>query len=208
MALPGMNLDTWLIYLLASIGLSLTPGPNSLLALTHGALYGARRTLFTIVGGVFGFSALIALAMFGLGALLQSSASVLGVLKWLGRAYLVWLGVQLWRSPGLQLELNAGNAGLNNAGLFRQGLLSAMANPKVLLFYGAFLPQFIDPQRGLLLQFVVMAATFASVEFLVEYLLARLAYRVRPWLSKAGKGFNRCCGGLFALIGVALPLSR
>ncbi len=208
MALPGMNLDTWLIYLLASIGLSLTPGPNSLLALTHGALYGARRTLFTTVGGVFGFSALIALAMFGLGALLQASASVLGVLKWLGGAYLVWLGVQLWRSPGLQLELNAGNAGLNNAGLFRQGLLSAMANPKVLLFYGAFLPQFIDPQRGLLLQFVVMAATFASVEFLVEYLLARLAYRVRPWLSKAGKGFNRCCGSLFALIGVALPLSR
>ncbi|MBR7519748.1 LysE family translocator [Pseudomonas juntendi] len=203
-----MNLDTWLIYLLASIGLSLTPGPSSLLALTHGALYGARRTLFTIVGGVFGFSALIALAMFGLGALLQASASVLGVLKWLGGAYLVWLGVQLWRSPGLQLELNAGNAGLNNAGLFRQGLLSAMANPKVLLFYGAFLPQFIDPQRGLLLQFVVMAATFASVEFLVEYLLARLAYRVRPWLSKAGKGFNRCCGSLFALIGVALPLSR
>jgi len=203
-----MALDTWLIYLLASIGLSLTPGPNSLLALTHGALYGARRTLFTIVGGVFGFSALIALAMFGLSALLQTSASVLGVLKWVGGAYLIWLGIQLWRSPGLHLELTARSARLGNAGLFRQGLLSAMANPKVLLFYGAFLPQFIDPQRGLLLQFVVMAATFASVEFLVEYLLARLAFRIRPWLAKGGKGFNRCCGSLFALIGVALPLGR
>lgn len=149
-----MALDTWLIYLLASIGLSLTPGPNSLLALTHGALYGARRTLFTIVGGVFGFSALIALAMFGLSALLQTSASVLGVLKWVGGAYLIWLGIQLWRSPGLQLELTERSARLGNAGLFRQGLLSAMANPKVLLFYGAFLPQFIDPQRGLVLQFV------------------------------------------------------
>ncbi|OUM38104.1 lysine transporter LysE [Pseudomonas putida] len=203
-----MALDTWLIYLLASIGLSLTPGPNSLLALTHGALYGARRTLFTIVGGVFGFSALIALAMFGLSALLQTSASVLSVLKWVGGAYLVWLGIQLWRRPGLHLELTERSARLSNAGLFRQGLLSAMANPKVLLFYGAFLPQFIDPQRGLMLQFVVMAATFASVEFLVEYLLARLAFRVRPWLAKGGKGFNRCCGSLFALIGVALPLSR
>ncbi|ABY98256.1 TPA: LysE family transporter [Pseudomonas putida] len=203
-----MALDTWLIYLLASIGLSLTPGPNSLLALTHGALYGARRTLFTIVGGVFGFSALIALAMFGLSALLQTSASVLGVLKWVGGAYLIWLGIQLWRSPGLQLELTERSARLGNAGLFRQGLLSAMANPKVLLFYGAFLPQFIDPQRGLVLQFVVMAATFASVEFLVEYLLARLAFRIRPWLAKGGKGFNRCCGSLFALIGVALPLGR
>lgn len=203
-----MALDTWLIYLLASFGLSLTPGPNSLLALTHGALYGARRTLFTIVGGLFGFSALIALAMFGLTALLQTSASVLTVLKWVGGAYLVWLGIQLWRSPALHLEVSERAARLSNLGMFRQGLLSAIANPKVLLFYGAFLPQFIDPQRGLLLQFVVMAATFASVECVVEYLLARLAFRIRPWLAKGGKGFNRCCGSLFALIGVALPLGR
>ncbi|AYG44798.1 LysE family translocator [Pseudomonas sp. Leaf58] len=203
-----MALNTWLLYLLASIGLSLTPGPNSLLALTHGALYGARRTLFTIVGGVFGFSALIALAMFGLGALLQTSASLLSVLKWVGGAYLIWLGIQLWRTPGLHLELSQQSARLGNASLFRQGLLSAMANPKVLLFYGAFLPQFIDPQRGLLLQFGVMAATFASVEFVVEYLLARLAFRIRPWLAKSGRGFNRCCGSLFALIGVVLPLGR
>jgi len=203
-----MALDTWLLYLLASIGLSLTPGPNSLLALTHGALYGARRTLLTIIGGVFGFSALIALAMFGLTALLQASASVLTALKWVGGAYLLWLGIQLWRSPALQLEVNTRAARLSNAGMFRQGLLSAMANPKVLLFYGAFLPQFIDPQRGLFVQFVIMAATFASVEFVVEYLLARLAFRIKPWLAKGGKGFNRCCGGLFALIGVALPLGR
>ncbi|WEL53295.1 LysE family transporter [Pseudomonas kermanshahensis] len=203
-----MALDTWLIYLLASIGLSLTPGPNSLLALTHGALYGARRTLFTIVGGVVGFSALIALAMFGLSALLQTSAAVLGILKWVGGAYLVWLGIQLWRSPALHLEVTQRARSLGNAGLFRQGLLSAMANPKVLLFYGAFLPQFLDPQRGLLMQFVVMAATFASVECLVEYWLARLAFRIRPWLAKGGKGFNRCCGSLFAVIGLALPLGR
>ncbi|WP_060484452.1 LysE family translocator [Pseudomonas sp. NBRC 111123] len=203
-----MALDTWFIYLLASIGLSLTPGPNSLLALTHGARYGARRTLFTIFGGVFGFSALIALAMFGLTALLQTSASVLTVLKWVGGAYLVWLGIQLWRSPALHLEMTERAARLSNLGMFRQGLLSAIANPKVLLFYGAFLPQFIDPQRGLLVQFAMMAATFASVECVVEYLLARLAFRIRPWLAKGGKGFNRCCGSLFALIGVALPLGR
>jgi len=203
-----MALDTWLIYLLASLGLSLTPGPNSLLALTHGALYGARRTLFTIGGGMVGFSALIGLAMFGLGALLQTSGSLLQVLKWLGGAYLLWLGIQLWRNPALHLDPVAGAPRLDALGLFRQGLLSALANPKVLLFYGAFLPQFIDPQRNLLPQFLVMAATFVIVECAVEYLLARLAFRIRPWLLKGGKGFNRCCGGLFALIGVALPLSR
>lgn len=203
-----MALDTWLIYLLASIGLSLTPGPNSLLVLTHGALYGTRRALFTITAGVVGFSALIGLTMFGLSALLQASASALQVLKWVGGAYLVWLGIQLWRSPAMRMELTAGATPLSNAGLMRQGFLCALANPKVLLFYGAFLPQFIDPQRDLLVQFGVMAATFASVEFLVEYGLARLAFRVRPWLGKSGAGFNRCCGVLFAAIGVALPLGR
>ena len=203
-----MALDTWLIYLLACIGLSLTPGPNSLLALTHGALHGWRRTLFTIAGGGLGFSLLIALAMFGLGALLHASSGALQVLKWVGGAYLVWLGIQLWRSPGLELGMHAGAAPASDSGLFRQGLLSALANPKVLLFYGAFLPQFIDPQRSLVPQFIVMAATFAAVECVVEYILARLAYRIRPWLAKGGKRFNRCCGGLFAVIGAALPWGR
>lgn len=93
-------------------------------------------------------------------------------------------------------------------GFFFLGLLSALSNPKVILFYGAFLPQFVDPQRGLAVQFVVMAATFAVVEFLVELLLALLAFRVRPWLQRGGRAFNRSCGVLFVLIGVALPLAR
>ena len=94
-----MNIHTWLVYLLASIGLSLSPGPNGLLALTHGVLHGQRRTLFTIFGGSLGFIAVIALSMFGIGALLKTSLVWLSVLKWLGGAYLVWLGVQVWRSP-------------------------------------------------------------------------------------------------------------
>lgn len=203
-----MALDSWFIYFIATIGLALTPGPNSLLALTHGALYGSQRTLFTITGGVTGFSCLIALAMFGLGALLQASSSVLEVLKWVGGAYLLWLGLQLWRAPALNLTPVVGAGAPGAAGLFRQGFLSAVANPKVLLFYGAFLPQFLDPQRSLVPQFVVMAATFAAIEFLVEYLLARLAFRIRPWMERGGKGFNRVCGALFALIGTALPLAR
>ncbi|WAG81680.1 LysE family transporter [Metapseudomonas furukawaii] len=202
-----MALDTWLIYALATLGLSLTPGPNSLLALTHGALYGARRTLSTILGGVIGFSLLIALAMFGLGALLQASSDILLTLKWIGGAYLLWLGIQLWRSPPLHLGPLSGG-GLGDAALFRQGFLSAVSNPKVLLFYGAFLPQFLDPQASLLTQFFVMAATFAVAEFVVEYLLARLAFRIRPWMARGGNVFNRACGGLFVLVGAALPLSR
>ena len=203
-----MALHTWLIYLVAAIGLSLTPGPNSLLALTHGALHGHRRTLYTVAGGALGFVAVIALSMLGIGALLQASASALLVLKWVGGAYLVWLGVQLWRAPPLNLQAVAGAPFPRRSQLFRQGLFAAVSNPKAVLFYGAFLPQFIDPARSLWLQFAVMAGTFAVIECVVEVVLARLAHRVRPALERFGKRFNRVCGGAFAAMGVALPLTR
>ena len=99
-----MDIQSWILYALAAIGLSLTPGPNGLLALTHGALYGARRTVATILGGSLGFTLVIALSMFGIGALLAASVGLLVVLKWLGGAYLVWLGIQVWRSPDLDAQ--------------------------------------------------------------------------------------------------------
>ena len=94
-----MELNTWLIYAAAAAGLSLTPGPNGLLALTHGAPHGVRKTLFTIAGGALGFTSVIAVSLFGIGALLAASSELLVVLKWVGGAYLVWLGIGVWRSP-------------------------------------------------------------------------------------------------------------
>lgn len=204
-----MALNTWLIYLLACVGLSLSPGPNGLLALTHGVLYGPRRTLATIAGGVSGFVLVIGLSLFGIGALLQASAQALSLLKWVGGAYLVWLGIQLWRAPPVALAGDPASHGLTRSParrLFRSGLLSATTNPKGLLFFAAFLPQFIDPDRSLGLQFVLLAGTFAVTEFLTELALAGMAGRISPWLKRVGRGFNRVCGGMFVLIGLALPL--
>jgi homoserine/homoserine lactone efflux protein len=201
-----MSLQTWLLYLLAAIGLSLSPGPNSLLALTHGALHGPRRTLATVAGGALGFTVLIALSMFGIGALLAASAAWLTALKWVGGAYLVWLGVQVWRSPPIGAELAAGRRDQGLGSMFRQGALCAVTNPKGLLFFAAFLPQFVDPTRSLLLQFVVMAATFVGIEIITETVLAGAAHRIRPWLQRVGRRFNQGCGGVFAAIGLALPL--
>jgi homoserine/homoserine lactone efflux protein len=201
-----MALDTWLIYLLAAVGLSLSPGPNGLLALTHGALHGRRKASYTILGGAVGFVIVIALSMFGIGALLQASLRWLTVLQWLGGAYLVWLGIQVWRSPPIGLELPAGTPPRSGASMFRQGALSALTNPKALLFFAAFLPQFIDPSRSLWLQFVIMAGTFALVEIATELLIAAFAQRLSPWLQRVGRRFNQACGGIFIAIGVALPL--
>ena len=201
-----MALDTWLLFLAASIGISLTPGPNGLLALTHGALHGSRRTLFTIAGGVLGFVAVIALCMFGIGALVKSSIVWLTVLKWVGGLYLAYLGVKLWRSPPVTVQMDDDGAQASDASLFRAGLLAAGTNPKALLFFSALLPQFLDPHRSLELQLVVVAATFGTTEFLTEYALASTAHRIRPWLARVGRRFNRVCGGLFVAVGAALPL--
>ncbi len=203
-----MSLYIWLIYAAAVFGLALTPGPNGLLALSHGALHGHRKTLFTISGGVLGFTLLMALSMLGIGTLLQASAQALTLLKWLGGAYLIWLGIQLWRSPPLHLRMLEKATPSSGFTLFCQGLLSALSNPKVILFFAAFLPQFLRPEADLWLQFAIMALTFAVIEGTIEYLLARMAHRVRPWLQRSGKGFNRCCGGLFVLMGAALPMAR
>lgn len=204
-----MALQTLLLYLVAALGLSLTPGPNSLLVLTHGALHGHRKTWFTVAGGALGFTALIALSMLGIGALLKASAGALTVLKLLGGAYLVWLGIQLWRAPPIHLGAEARSLEQARGGaMFRQGLLTAVSNPKALLFYGAFLPQFIDPARDLLAQFILMATIFVAVEILVEWLLAVLAHRIRPWLERAGRNFNRSCGGMFMAMGLALPMTK
>jgi threonine/homoserine/homoserine lactone efflux protein len=201
-----MEAHTWLIYLLAAIGLSLSPGPNGLLALTHGALHGRRMALYTVTGGCLGFVTIIALSMFGIGALLQASLVWLTVLKWVGGAYLVWLGIQVWRSPPIGIDVSQRAEPRSGGSLFRQGALSAMTNPKAILFFAAFLPQFIDPARSLVIQFFVMAGTFAVTEFVTEIFIASVAHRISAWLARVGRGFNRACGGIFVAIGALLPL--
>ena len=108
----------------------------------------------------------------------------------------------------MQLKPDADAPFPRRSQLFRPRLYAAVSNPKALLFYGAFLPQFLDPARSLWLQFAVMAGTFAAIECVVEYLLARMAHRIRPKLERYGKRFNRVCGGAFAAMGVALPMTR
>ncbi|WP_374338001.1 LysE family translocator [Leeia sp.] len=202
-----MTLQTWILFAFATLGLSLTPGPNGMLALSHGALYGVRRTLLTISGGVLGFVLLLGLAMSGISAILKTSSAALAWLTWLGAAWLLWLGVQLWRSPPLSLENMSADPRAHGS-LFLQGLLSALSNPKVLLFFGAFLTPFIAPSAPLLPQFVVMALTFAVIEFGIELLLAVLAQRIRPWLQRLGHRFNQICAVLFGLIAVVLVLAH
>lgn len=204
-----MSLELWLVYLAAAIGLSLTPGPNGLLALTHGARFGLRPAVWTVLGGALGFLLLIAGSLAGLGALLAASGTAFTVAKWAGGAYLVYLGLRLWRSPAPVVAAPAPGrrpepAAARPLRLFGDGLLVAASNPKALLFFAAFLPQFMVPGASFAAQFLLLGGTFAVVEVIYELLLAGLAGRIAPWLGRHGRTFNRVAGGTFMGIGAAV----
>lgn len=201
-----VELTTWLVYVAAAAGLSFTPGPNGLLALTHGALHGVRRTFFTIAGGAVGFTAIIAASLFGIGALLAAAPNLLLVLKWVGGGYLVWLGIGVWRSPALGADQGPEAKVITRVDVFRQGLLASITNPKGILFFVAFLPQFLSEDIPLPVQFAVMAATFVGIEIITESVIAASAAKIQPLLARFGKRFNRGTGGLFMVIGVVLPM--
>lgn len=198
-----MTVELWIVYAVAAIGLSLTPGPNGLLSLTHGVRFGFSRTVFTVMGGVCGFLVLIAASLAGLGALLAASETAFTVTKWIGAVYLVYLGIRLWRAPAAAVgESDPGRVDHTPpARLFAQGFLVAVSNPKALIFFAAFLPQFMVPESSFWVQFAVLGGTFAFTEFCYELVLAGMAQRIAPWLTRYGRWFNRATGGTFVAIG-------
>jgi threonine/homoserine/homoserine lactone efflux protein len=211
-----MDLQLWLVYLAAAVGLSLTPGPNGLLVLTHGMRFGWRRTLPTALGGVTGFMALVAASIAGLGALLATSERAFEIVKWIGAAYLVYLGIRTWRAPP-PLVRQPGDGGAvavhkeerrSRGGRFTEGLMVALSNPKALVFFAAFLPQFMQPGTPLWLQFVILGGTFGVVELAYELVVASAAQQVAPWLGRHGRWFNGITGATFVAIGGLLALAR
>jgi len=201
-----MSFDVWMLYAAAAVGLSLTPGPNGLLSLTNGMRYGLRRTFFTVIGGCIGFLVLIAASMAGMGALLATSETAFVFAKWVGAAYLIYLGIKTWSAPAPQVQDCHTNSTDEQTAfrLFGQGFLVAVSNPKGLIFFAAFLPQFFDPQAYWLLQFLILGGTFVTVEFIYELTLAGAAQRIAPWLGKHGRWFNRAAGATFVGIGGVL----
>lgn len=202
-----MTIEVWLVYFLTAIGLSLTPGPNGLLALTHGANFGLRPTINTILGGALGFLLLIAASLAGMGALLAASEQAFTVAKFIGAGYLIFLGVRLWRAPEISISDVLSDVRAHHrkpSRLFSEGLVVSVSNPKGIIFFAAFLPQFMVPGMSFLMQLVVFGGTFVVVETVYELALAGLAQRIAPWLSRWGRWFNRATGSAFIGIGAAL----
>jgi len=178
-----MSLELWFAFALASAALLAVPGPTVMLVLSY-AMAGGRRTgLATVPGVTLGDFTAMTVSLMGAGAILAASATLFTALKLVGAAYLVWLGIQLWRT-GLPGE-NLGTRGpvKGQRAMFWSAYVVTALNPKSIVFFMAFVPQFIDPGEAALPQFVILEATFLTLAALNTALWAIMAGQMRARFS-------------------------
>jgi threonine/homoserine/homoserine lactone efflux protein len=195
----------------AFIGIA-TPGPTVLLALTNGSRYGVRRALPGMAGAMLSDFVLIGAVALGLGALLAASEFWFSVVKWVGVAYLAYLGVMLLRSKGTidqSLSGDASSGSQKPLAIFLKSFLVAVTNPKGYLFFSAFLPQFIAPDAPQVPQYATLAIVFASIDFLVMFGYALLGSQAVKYLRKSGAlWLDRICGGALLTLAGTLAFYR
>ena len=203
-----MDLATWLAFLLAAILIAVSPGPGAATSMSVGLRHGYWAALRAIGGLQSALLIQLTIVAAGLGALLSTSTTAFNVMKFLGAGYLIWLGIQKWRDAPQAID-GDGTAAVKPQGLFTQGLLVNLTNPKAIVFMAALTPQFIDPARTQWLQFVIIGATMCGVDTIVMSGYALLATRLRRWLRnpRAMRAQNRFFGGIFVGAGTLLAAS-
>ncbi|QDL94666.1 LysE family translocator (plasmid) [Paroceanicella profunda] len=182
------------------------PGPNVALIIATTLGHGQRAGIATVLGTTLGVGLQLVLVALGLAALLEHAAGAFSWLRWLGVAYLFWLGWRSWRRGAAAAEMPAQEP-RPSAGLLLRGLLVAAVNPKTLLFSAAFLPQFVGPDAGAA-GLVQAAAVHLAVMLAGDLLWVTCAERARPALTRLGPLRHRLTGGLFFGAGAGLALAR
>ncbi len=211
-----MTLSTYLLYLAAVALLVLTPGPTMLMSMTNAIAHGAPKAMASASGSITAALGMILLSSLGLGAVLAASDTAFWILKLVGGAYLIYLGIKTFRSPVSSFDMPASSAlgdasaGMSMRKLYVQGLLVGGSNPKALLFFAAFFPQFVDASQAWAPQFAILALTFVAFEFTTLSVCTLFAARIAPWLRRAGRArvFNHISGSLFAAMGCLLLMAR
>lgn len=202
-----MDWSTWIPFFFATVAISLSPGPGAIAAMGAGLNHGFQRGQRIAFGLALGVWTQLAVVGVGLGALLATSNTAFAFVKWLGVAYLVWLGIQQWRAPAAPLVARDDGAGqMSTRALILRGWTVNAVNPKGTVFLLAVLPQFVDPAQPLLAQYLVIGATFGVVEFCVMSGYAALAARVLGLLRTPAqmRTTNRVFGSLFVAAGALL----
>lgn len=203
-------MEIWklLFFIPACFALNMAPGPNNLLSMNNARCYGFKSAFIAGLGRIAVFAVMIALAASGLAIVLYASETLFLTIKIAGAAYLLWIALNLWRSEASPVsELDNPRSLL---GLAKQEFLLAAGNPKAILIFTAFLPQFVDVSANINDQFFILGATFLILEMGAIAIYAIFGVYLRQWFSKPkmAKRFNRGCATFLAMSGVSLIVSR
>jgi len=206
-----MPFSTWITFFLACWAISLSPGPGAIAAMSSGLSHGFRRGYFTTFGLIMGIWTQILCVVVGLGAVIAASSAAFTVLKFLGAAYLVWLGISQWRASDAPLVAQAADgAARSRRELVIRGWAINAVNPKGTVFLLAVVPQFIDLARPLWPQYLVIAGSLSFTDLVVMAGYTSLAARVLRALDQPHhvRWMNRTFGGLFVVAGTLLASFR
>jgi len=199
-----MSPETWFTFVAASTILVIIPGPTVLLVVSYALGQGWRAALPMAVGVALGDFTAMTLSLLGIGALLIASATIFTVMKWIGAAYLVYLGIRLFRTGGVP-NAEPRTAAASGLRMLTHAWLVTTLNPKGLLFFVAFFPQFVGPSVSILPQVIILKSTFAVLAFANALTYAMLASRARRWVQdeRIIKSVNQGGGAMLVSAGVA-----
>lgn len=202
----AVNYQLFTAFLLITFVLVIVPGPIVTLVITTGATRGVRAALVTVAGTTLGNAVLLACIAFGLSWILRTSAEAFEILRWIGAAYLVWLGIQAWRQAGEMGEI----APPRDRVYISRGFLVAMTNPKTIAFFTAFLPQFVDPNLSTQYQLAVMCVVSVVMAAATDAFWAVTAGAGRTFFLKwtPTRWLGRLSGVVLIGGGVWLSLAR
>jgi threonine/homoserine/homoserine lactone efflux protein len=205
-----MNLHLFLAYTLAVAILVLMPGPIVTLVVANSLSHGSRSGLATVAGASIGNAILLGATAVGLVAFFALLSEIFEVVRWAGAVYLIWLGVKAWRTYGGQGLALVPAAKPSSRAVFLQGFLIAITNPKAIVFYIAFLPQFVDTHLPAGPQLLLMIGTMIVMALLSDSAYALLAGRARKWFTAPGRRRlqGRITGTLLIGVGCGLLLAR
>ncbi|WP_027578727.1 LysE family translocator [Bradyrhizobium sp. Ai1a-2] len=203
-----MSLQAYLAYVAACIALALLPGPIVTLVIANGLRHGTRAALTNVLGAQAGLAIVIGIVAVGLTSLMATMGYWFDWVRVAGAAYLIWLGIKLIRSPVQELSADAPPPP-PRGGFFLQGFLVLLSNPKVLVFFGAFIPQFVDLNKDHFPQVALLGVTFMVTAAMSDMVYALLAGRARKFFSKQRTRLvSRVSGGFMIGGGIWLALTR
>jgi len=205
-----MSIELYLTFCLATAVLILMPGPIVTLVIAQTLRYGTATGLSTVAGSAVGNALLVTAGALGLSTIFILLADFFEIIRWLGAAYLIWLGIREWRSRGVDLNATETGGRRTKATVFWQAILVAITNPKTILFHAAFFPQFIDITMPLGPQLLLMCGSFVVIAGTFDSCYALMAGRLRGYLTgpRRAKNRSRITGVLLVGTGIGLALAR